>query len=263
MTYRLRNLTIAIALAVLAAMLTSFYVRQQKEDLQQNQTLEWVYVAKDDIEPGASGDEISGLLQREQVAKSAVAPGAIASPGQIANYVAVEKTYAGEQVTKNRFRAPEQQGIRAQLTGTLRAFQVPGDGNQLLSGTLRDGDHVDVMGSWKLTGGGGSEDKLKITRVVLRDILVLQAPTSALDGENLRDQGSDKTVILAVTDAQAQKLYWIMTSGNWSFQLRPTKDPADSPESFEWSGTMLADGITREKLNRLLTDPFKSERIPE
>jgi len=31
------------------------------------------------------------------------------------------------------------------LRGNLRAFQVAGDQNQLLAGTLKDNDHVDLV----------------------------------------------------------------------------------------------------------------------
>ena len=59
MTYRLRNIAIAVALAVLAAMMTSFYVKQQKQDIQQGQVLTTVWVAKADFPAGTAGDDIS------------------------------------------------------------------------------------------------------------------------------------------------------------------------------------------------------------
>ena len=62
MTYRLRNIAIAVALAVLAAMIVSFYVKQQKEDLQRGQTLTAVYVAKEDIPAGTPGSEIANKV---------------------------------------------------------------------------------------------------------------------------------------------------------------------------------------------------------
>jgi Flp pilus assembly protein CpaB len=114
------------------------------------------------------------------------------------------------------------------------------------------------VGAWKLADGG----EQKVSRVVLRDILVLRAPASTEETKRLNaDAGKDKSIMLAVTDAQAQKLFWIFTNGEWSLQLRPSDDPADSPEGLEWSGTVLADGLTREQLRRLLVDPFKAERV--
>jgi len=256
MTYRLRNIAIAVALAVLAAMMTSFYVKQQKQDIQQGQVLTTVWVAKSDIPAGSVGDDISGQLQSTEVAKSAVTPGAIVQPEDLAGKVSSETIYAGEQVSLLRFSTQEEQGIRAKISGNLRAVQLPGDANQLLVGTLTAGDHVDVVGSWQLTG----VENQKVSRIVLRDILVLQAPEASTESKRVTQQSGDQSIVLAVTDAQAQKLFWIFTNGEWSLSLRPTTDAADSPEGFEWSGTVLADGLTRAQLRRLLIDPFQTER---
>jgi pilus assembly protein CpaB len=256
MTYRLRNIAIAVALAVLAAMMTSFYVKQQKQDIQQGQVLTTVWVATSDIPAGSVGDDIAGQLESTEVAKSAVTPGAIVQPEDLAGKVSSEAIYAGEQVSLLRFSTQEEQGIRAKISGNLRAVQLPGDANQLLVGTLTAGDHVDVVGSWQLTG----VENQKVSRIVLRDILVLQAPEASTESKRVTQQSGDQAIMLAVTDAQAQKLFWIFTNGDWSLSLRPTTDAADSPEGFEWSGTVLADGLTRAQLRRLLIDPFQTER---
>jgi len=256
MTYRLRNIAIAVALAVLAAMMTSFYVKQQKQDIQQGQVLTTVWVAKSDIPAGSVGDDISAQLESTEVAKSAVTPGAIVQPEDLAGKVSSETIFAGEQVSLLRFSTQEEQGIRAKISGNLRAIQIPGDANQLLVGTLTAGDHVDVVGSWQLTG----VENQKVSRIVLRDILVLQAPEASTESKRVTQQSGDQAIMLAVTDAQAQKLFWIFTNGDWSLSLRPTTDAADSPEGFEWSGTVLADGLTRAQLRRLLIDPFQTER---
>src|SRR5215216_6133753 len=149
MTYRLRNIAIAVALAVLAAMMTSFYVKQQKQDIQQGQVLTTVWVAKADFPAGTAGDDISAQLASTQ-------------PEDLAGKVTSEPIYAGEQVSLLRFATEGEQGIRAQLIGNLRAFQLPGDANQLLSGTLETGDHVDVVGAWEVK----SADSQNVSRIV-------------------------------------------------------------------------------------------------
>ena len=255
MTYRLRNIAIAVALAVLAAVIVSFYVKQQKQDLQRGQTLTAVFVAKEDIPAGTPGSEIAGKVERVEVAKDAAAPGAIVGTEDLEGKVSTEQIYANEQVSLLRLANPTEQGIRSKISGNLRAVQIPGDSNQLLLGTIQTGDHVDVMGAWKLQGDGDQ----KIARMILRDILVLEAPGTTGDTNRLSSSKGDNAIMLAVTDAQAQKLFWIFTNGEWALGLRPTKDPADSPEGLEWSGTVLADGLTKEQLQKLLFDPF-SER---
>ena len=48
---------------------------------------------------------------------------------------------------------------------------------------------------------------------------------------------------LALTDAQAQKLLFVVEEGEWTLQLRPVTDPADSPESIETVDSVLGDGL--------------------
>ena len=55
MTYRLRNIGIAIALAVVAALLTTFYVTNYKRSVQHGESKVPVYVASRDIALGTPG----------------------------------------------------------------------------------------------------------------------------------------------------------------------------------------------------------------
>jgi Flp pilus assembly protein CpaB len=264
MTYRLRNIAIAVALAVLAAMIVSFYVKQQKEDIQRGQTLTTVYLAKEDIPEGTPGAEIGGLVEPVQVPKDAVAPAAIARTEDLAGKVSTQPIYANEQVSLLRFSDPTEQGLRSKLSGTLRAIQVPGDEHQLLDGTLKDGDRVDVVANLKYKlinfgkGGGSATTQENVaSRTILRDLLVLQATVDSSDTKRLSSGSDDKFVVLAMTDAQSQKLFFAMKNGDWSLELRPTKDPADSPESIETVATVLGDGLSRAQINQLL---FRLER---
>ena len=256
MTYRLRNIAIAVALAVLAAVIVSFYVKQQKQDLQRGQTLTAVYVAKEDIPAGTPGSEIASKVERVEVAKDASAPGAIVRPEDLEGKVSTEQIYANEQVSLLRFANPTEQGVRAKLSGTLRAVQVPGDEHQLLAGTLKDGDRVDLVANleYKLANfgsRGGAQDGAA-TRTVLRDVLVIQATVTSDNSKRLSANSGNKFVLLALTDAQSQKLFFVMKNGEWTLQLRPVKDPADSPESIETMTTVLADGLSKSQLDQLL-----------
>ena len=244
MTYRVRNIGIAIALAIVAALLTTFYVTNYKRNVQQGEDMVPVYVAAQNIEIGTSGSELSGqkLLKVEHVSRRSVVPGAISEPEQIEQSVAVEAIYAGEQISTRRFRAAEEQGIRAQLKGNIRAIQIPGSEHQLLAGTITDGDRVDVVAAVEFQSRQARG--LAASRVVLRDLLVLRAPnTTRLQSKIGSDPSSPYSVVLAVTDAQAQKLFFVMEEGEWTLQLRPVTDPADSPESIETVDSVLGDGL--------------------
>ena len=241
MTYRLRNIGIAIALAVVAALLTTFYVTNYKRSVQHGESKVPVYVASRDIALGTQGSDIASgsMLKVEQVPRRSVVPGAISQPSQIDKLVAVEPIYAGEQVSTQRFRSVQEQGVQAQLKGNLRALQVPGSATQLLNGTLKDGDHVDIVGNWEFPEG-----KNHISRQLLRNILVLQAPqTSAVESHLSSNPDEGFNVMLAMTDSQATRFWWLVNNGDWSLQLRPVTDPSDSPEEINNAKTNALDGL--------------------
>src|SRR5215510_2043952 len=157
MNYRVKNIGIAVALAALAAILTSVYVVNYKRHVQNGENKVPVFVAAKDIPAGTSGAEIidQHLLKKVTVPKKAIVAGAISSPDELSQYIATQDVYEGEQVTTRRFAPPREQGIRAQIKGTQRAYQVEGDPNQLMAGTLKAGDHVDVVATWQVKIGGG------------------------------------------------------------------------------------------------------------
>ena len=154
MTYRLRNIAVAVGLALVAALLTTFYVANYKRHVRQSESTVKVYVAKRDVPQGTSGAEMikRHLMVTSDVTARTVVPGYVSSPDQVASLLTTQTIFAGEQVTLRRFASHAQQGIRSQLHGTLRALSLPGTNDQLLAGILKDGDHVDVMANLK-TGG--------------------------------------------------------------------------------------------------------------
>jgi Flp pilus assembly protein CpaB len=251
MTYRIRNIVVAVGLALLAMMLTLFYVTNYKRSVQKGQSSVQVYVASKDLTAGSSGADLvkSHAFRVETIARNDVVPGAISSPDQVASLVLSAPVYAGEQVTLRRFSDVAAQGIRAQLKGTMRAVQVPGDGNQLLAGTLRAGDRVDLVGNFRFRAHDASED-FDVSRIVLRDLLVLQAPSVPATSKVAPNE--TLSVILAVSDTQVQKLFYTLKNGDWSLQLRPVVDAGDSTEHVEDFFTILHDGLSTAGWNEFL-----------
>jgi len=240
LTYRVRNIGIAAALALLAAMFTFFYVSNYKKHVQQGQELVDVYVASHDIPAGTSGTEVAGSLAHKRVERTAVVPGAISDPSQVKRLVATQEIFSGEQVSTKRFQPLTQQGIRGQLKGNLRAIVVPGDANQLLLGTLRDGDRIDVVASWSAPEG----QQLHVSRTILRDIKVLSAPEESKVANHLGSATtSPYAAVLAISDTQSRKLFWMMKNGAWSFELRPVTKATDSVEGFDTSDSILRAGL--------------------
>jgi Flp pilus assembly protein CpaB len=247
MNYRAKNIGIAVALAALAAILTSAYVVNYKRHVQNGEGKVTVLVAARDIPAGTSGADVvdQKMLKEQTVPRKAVVAGAISSPDQLAQYVATQDVFEGEQVSTRRFTPPTEQGIRAQIKGTQRAYQLPGDGNQLLAGTVQAGDHVDVVGTWELAGGD------KVSRVILRNLLVLRAPLGTSGASTVTSGGSgNESVQLRVTDVQSNKLVWIQKNGvddgeAYYLLLRPPTNSQDSRNVFQDSHALLLDGPGR------------------
>jgi len=248
MTYRLRNISIAVALALVAAFVTMFYVNNYQSNVRKDETNVSVFVAKADIPAGTSGAALGrgGMMTKSEVVRRGVVPGAISDPQQLANLVATDRIYAGEQVTTRRFATPSERGILAQLTGTQRAVTIPGDPDQLLVGTLKNGDHVDVVVSMTYPEGSQAH----YSRIVLRDLLVLKAPNSGGTADKVTSGGSSPySATVAITDLQVQKLELAVKHFDWRLALRPGIDAADSPENVESAHSLLIEGVRQKQLD--------------
>jgi Flp pilus assembly protein CpaB len=207
-----------------------------------------------------AGDEIlkGHYLTTQSVERTAVVPGALSDPSQVGSQVALQPIYGGEQVTARRFGAKVTTGVRGQITDVYRAYQLPGDGNQLLAGTLQAGDHVDILANVKykataaiykdLTGGqaptGSIVDRdMTVTRIILRDVKILQVAGGGGGKVPIGSTAPSNWVMLALTDAQTQKMLWIQQNATWWFVLRPVIHDADSPNTVETIDSILGDGL--------------------
>jgi Flp pilus assembly protein CpaB len=239
MTYRIRNVLLAVGLALVAMMLTLFYVTNYKRSVQRDASSVAVYVAARDVPAGSAGADMVAQhdLKTVHVARKDVVPGAISNPNQIQNVVLAGPLYSGEQVTLRRFTDVAAQGIRAQLKGTLRAVQIAGDPTQLLAGTLQAGDHVDVVANLRVT----SNTTETATRIVLRDLTVLTGPTDSTLTKV--SAGGATSAILAVSDTQVQRLFFVLKNADWTLELRPVVDAADSAERIETIVSVIKEGI--------------------
>jgi pilus assembly protein CpaB len=231
MTYRMRNITLAIALALIAALLTTFYVSNYKRNVQKSEADVRVYVATHDIPAGTTGAAVAGKLEPRDVARRTVVPGAISNPSEVAGLVVTDPVYAGEQVSMRRFGTAAQRGLRGALAGTLRAIEVPGDAPQVLAGTLKAGDHVDVVANIPVNEGD------HVSRLVLRDVNVLRASDAQVGA---KVQGDQPTVLLAVRDTQVQRLFFVLKNADWSLELRPSADAANGRDVVETTNSVVS-----------------------
>jgi pilus assembly protein CpaB len=253
MNYRVKNIGIAIGLAALAAILTSVYVVNYKRHVQRGEDKVTVLVAARDIPAGTAGADVidQKMLKEQTVPRKSIVAGAISTPDQLSQYVATQDVYEGEQVSTRRFAPPSEQGIRSLIKGTQRAYQLPGTVDQLLAGTIQDGDHVDVVGTWPVGDSSGNGTGTLVSRTLIRDVLVLRAPEGTGSSTKATSPGQGgETVQLRITDAQAQKLLWIQKNGvgngeGYHLTLRPPNSALDSANTVQDAHTMQFDGPGR------------------
>ena len=243
MTYRVRNIVVAVVLAALAGTMTLVYVVNYKRHVQHGENKVNVLVAARDIPAGTTGSEgvEQHMLKTEAVPRRTLVPGWIGNSDQLHNQVATQQIYAGEQVTVRRFAPPREQGVRSLIRATERAAEFVGDSHQVLAGTLKDGDYVDVVGIWTIPDGTSHH----VARVILRNILVLKAAEEPSEGSKLGPTQDSSAVQLRLTDAQSQKMMYVYKNGDWYLQLRPPVKSADSPNTFQEDKSMLFDGPGR------------------
>ena len=248
-TNRLWQIVAAVGLALLAVLLTTFYVTNYKRHVQHAEAQVTVLVAAKDIPVDTQGsDLLSGTwLTKLTVPRREVVPGSITSPQQLRNLIATQPIYAGEQVTTRRFGTPAERGVRAQIKGTQRVIEVDGDAHQVLAGTLRAGDHVDIVGAWEAQDNSpnstGPIGDPRVTRVFIRDSLVLSAPAAPGKAGGIGTSNAF-SVQLRLTDAETQRLEWMYAHGkNWRLEIRPAVQAVTSPRWHDTGATLLKDGV--------------------
>ena len=230
--YRTRNILIASGLGLLAVVLTLVYVSHAKSGSTAAVAAPVpVLVAAKDIPIGTTGATLAGhgWLVVKNFQRSEIPSGAVKSVSQLATLVAVQPTYAGEQVVSQRFGTTQEVGLLSVLHGANRVVQLPGDANQLLAGTLKEGNTVDVVGSIKYPEGSQTH----FATTFLRNLLVVSTPSKPSSGS------TTTSVELRVTTAQAQRLFWLEKNADWSLLLRPATKAVDKTTPPTTAGTLL------------------------
>ena len=174
---KIRTLAVPLGLAALAAVLVGIYVTSYRNSVTHGAGLVKVLVAARDIPAGTEGSSVAGggYLTTQTVPRRAVVPGSVTTAASLTSLVATDPIYKGEQITLRQFKPRAQGGIFAKFSGTQRVVAVMGEPQQLLAGTLSEGDRVDVVATAHYKSGPSRAT----TKVVLRNLLVLKAPDAS------------------------------------------------------------------------------------
>ncbi len=214
MSYSVRNIVIALVLAVVAAGLVVMYTSNVKSQADKSIKTTTVVVSRGDIVAGTPVNTlVSGnAFTTHRVATKDVVPGAFTAVSSLNTSLATSTNItAGAQITPAMFSNSKDTAIVNQIHGTMRAVQLAFNANRVLGGTLKAGDHVDIYGEGTIQASNNNSKYSQQTvaaRIITNvevlstyDTGVASPPLTSASGANSASGASDGTggdaVILA------------------------------------------------------------------
>jgi pilus assembly protein CpaB len=233
MSRRTIALVLAVALAALATIALISYIRGLEDKAFKGTETVEVFVAKQDIAAGTTGDTAGqqGLLQRTTVPAKVRPDGAITSLEQISGRIAAVQIFKDEIIVQQRFVAPGaalknvlpipegQQAVSINISGApaVSGFVQPGDQVSLIVQTVnRKANGTAVTG----TGAGVITRYLmqRLNVIAVGTRIVSTATTAAATPEQQQQGG---VFTFAVTPQQAEKLVFAALNTTMYFTLLP------------------------------------------
>lgn len=170
----------------------------------------------------------SGDLKTEKITKEYANPRALTNPSEILGKKTNERIIEGEQVLADRIASEQKIGLSYEVPEGKRAVSINVNEAQAVANFLRPGDFVDVLAtfdSFEVDAGGIKTTYQKSTRIILQNVLVLGIGQLMEIPENTKPE-LPKTITLAVTAEEAEKLVYSEESGILRLALRRAGDHA-------------------------------------
>jgi pilus assembly protein CpaB len=235
MTYRTRNILIAVLLLAVGIIATSAWLKTQADKAARGQELVEVLVARDRIGAGTPADELvaGDLVELRKVRSDDLVSGAIADAEALDDRAATTTIYPGDQISATKFADTSELPATSQVTGTERLLAMPVGKFQTVDGSLGTGDRVDIWASQTVNNSTK-------TWVVARDVLITEGPDSSSDdtGSSTGSKNDYPVLTVKVSDVVAEQLIW-------SF--------AHSDETGLFMAARPAEGATQTKLTGVRT----------
>ncbi len=241
------SIVIPLVLAGVGVFLVTQYLQTKEDELGLSAELVPVLVANADIPAYTKLDR--AMIDYIEVPKKYLQPSALRNPDQIDKRVSLIPLLKGEQILATMLSDQGQSaGLALKIRKGFRAISVGVDAISGMSGLLRPGDKVDVIGTFDLSRKNNLE---KRAFTILNNIAVLAVGLNmgeeslineALEAENeedlqrrvssLRKSASrnhvrKETVTLLVDPMQAQKIVLTQEIGTVSLALCPVIDDSE------------------------------------
>lgn len=230
----------AVVTAAFAGLLIMVFLNQYQDNVNKDGVPTPVLVASQLIEQGASGDTIgaAGLFKADEVPRDQLKAGAVTDAATLRGKIALEDILPGQQLTAADFK-PAGRGVVTKLGPDERGMKVALDSAHGLIGTIRKGDHVDVLSGFLVDSATGRQRP--ILRTLMQNVLVLDAPAGGAGGGAAGGSDNTEDVTLRVKDKQAPKLAFAADNGKLWLVLRPQNGRDNERQSLVTLETLLLD----------------------
>lgn len=230
MRSRLAILLIAIILALLGTVGAATYIQNVKAQVEEGGKLIEVLVAQKAIPAGTSTEDLTdkSLVVSRRIPKRYAAEQALSSTQQFKDKVLIVSLGKGEQLTQNKFQNRPDAELSFRIPPGLVAISIPVDEIVGVANLISPGDRISVIATFS-PGAGGTD----ITRIFLQNVEVLTTSTSSEDfqksGLTQRSALGKRTITLALTPADAEKLVFAQEKGNVWLVLLPRGESQAGP----------------------------------
>jgi pilus assembly protein CpaB len=153
-------------------------------------------------------------------------------PKQLLGTVVRYQVTAGQPLTRGALVGPQDRGFLAAALGAgMRAITVPVNVSTGVAGFVFPGDHVDVVLTQQVEGGGDGPS-LKVSETIIRNVRVLATDqrTTDKDKDGKTEVKTFSNVTFEVTPRIAEKLAVAQSMGTLSLSLRSIADNASELE---------------------------------
>lgn len=233
MSRRTIALVAAVVLAAVATVALISYVQGARNKIEEKEAPVDVYVAKEAIPQGVSGDAVisQGLIVKETVPSKLRPEGAITSLLEIKGRVAAVTILPRETIIGARFVAPGQAGGGLPVPVNRVAMSIEVDIPQGVASFVRQGDRVGIVGKVLVPATGtnqqtGQKQTEPKAKFIVQNVAVLavgqRVVTVQEDGtqqQKAQTSTSKVLITIAVTPGQAERLVFAVLEGDVYFVL--------------------------------------------
>ncbi len=224
---------VAVFFGLAAAFMVTNYANRAKEAALKKTEATPVLVATKGVPTGLTLIELKSrkLVETKQVPREFVAEDAIASSDTLSKQVVSVPLSAGEQLTEGNFSAPADAGLSYTTPDDMVSVAIPINNMKSAGDLIKIGNYVNIVG----TADQGEENSEKMTKTILQKVRVLaidkrlesEGTVAGSSGSGLTSSRSvrgrtERTVTLAVTQADGEKLIFVQEEGNIWLTLLPS-----------------------------------------